>query len=89
LFEVLSAKRLDARHVVPVERRLGARTTRFVGLRWLGEPHPNMEGVHGVEGRVPRGVLGVHLRCRHAARSEREEMDYLWVIELRLGVACR
>ena len=56
--EVLGAKRLDTRLVVAVKRRDGARAARFLGLLWLGEPHPHMEGVHREELRAVRARVG-------------------------------
>ena len=57
--------------MVTVERRDGPRAARGRGFLWVGEPQPKMEGVDGVERRVPRGVLVVHLRCWHAFQGER------------------
>src|SRR5215218_6933857 len=67
--EVAGAKRLDARTVVTIERRDGGRATRSLGFLRGAEPQPKMVGVHRVEGRVLFGVLVVHLRCFHNARS--------------------
>src|SRR5215208_5168988 len=72
VWEIAGAKRLDARLVVTIKRRNGVRATRILSVLWVAEPQPKMEGVHRVEGRVLFGVLVVHLRCFHNARSKRE-----------------
>src|SRR5215218_10276118 len=72
--EVARAKRLDARLVVTVERRDGARAARILGFLWAAEPQSKMEGVHRGKGRVRLGVKVVHLRRCHAARSKREQL---------------
>src|SRR5215216_5251186 len=72
--EVAGAKRLDARIVVTIELRDGARAARILGFLWGAEPQPKMEGVHRVKGRVRLGVKIVHLRCRDAAWSKREQL---------------
>src|SRR5215207_9989119 len=68
--EVAGAKRLDARLVVTIELRDGVRAASILGFLWAAEPKPKMEGVHRVEGRVGCGVLVIHLRRFHAARSK-------------------
>src|SRR5829696_4300045 len=71
--EVAGAKRLDARLVITIELRDGSRAARILGFLWGAEPQPKMEGVHRVEGRVGCGVLVIHLRRFHAARSKHEQ----------------
>src|SRR5215217_6751050 len=72
--EVAGAKRLDARLVITIELRDGARAARSRGLLFAAEPQPKMEGVHRGKGRVLLGVEFVHLRRFHAARSKHEEL---------------
>src|SRR5215213_21459 len=72
--EIARAKRLDARSVVTIKRRDGVRAASILCFLWGAEPQPKMEGVHRVEGRVLLGVLVVHLRRFHAARSKHEQL---------------
>src|SRR5829696_1595445 len=85
--EVAGAKRLDARVVVTIELRDGARAARILGFLWGAKPQPKMEGVHRGKGRVRLGVLVIHLRRSHAARSKHEQLFSEDASDVHLTVA--
>src|SRR5215208_58027 len=74
VWEIARAKRLAASLVVAVKRRDGVRATSILCFLWGAEPQPKMERVHWLELRVLLGVLVVHLRRFHNARSKYEQL---------------